>query len=379
MSLSAIPLPIRIVAGMLIGLLLFKAIGNASILLIIAAVLWTLLLAGLLYESGPLAALGGVPGLGKGLNWITNRTAAPNPAGDTAAEASAAKLSEEDRQALLTQAYHALDNAIGQEDARDLIETRLFEPARASTDDEPSFGTRAPAVMVVISGQRGLGAEQIARAIAKGYAGLGALKTAKVVELRSRDVRGSTDQISAVTDKAEEAIGGTLLMEDADWLLAPDPYGGGEPPGVEAGMALLGVAQANPQSFVIVATLEEGAEERLRQDSGHARWVGRLALRVVRLTPLEDEQLLSILLDELDAIRCPPEPDAERSLRVLIREVQEHSGAGFDNAEACRRIAEQLSTAEMEMALEDNAPAPVPGTPRTLALRHVQRVQDTWE
>ena len=330
MSLSAIPLPIRVVAGVLLIFLLFRLIGgHGDLLLILAGVLWAVVLISLLYESGPLARLGALPGVGWLLDRVTNRTGAPPPSSAGAAPGRSAKsqqprggLSDEDRARLLNEARATLEEIVGQSEACDTIETRLFQPARASTGKTSAFGTRAPAVIVAISGQRGLGADEIARAIAKGYAGHGALKRAHVVALHPHDIRAGTSQVNkAVTSKAEEAIGGTLLLEDADWLLDPDPYGGSTGPGVEAGLAILDVARRHHQSFLIVATFEDGGDNRLRNDSGHDRWLGRLTMHSVRLKPLDDDDLLVVLRRELEAIGCPLDPDADRSARALLREV----------------------------------------------------------
>lgn len=389
MSLSAIPLPIRIVAGVLLVFLLFRLIGgHGELLLILAGILWAVLLVALLYESGPLARLGGLPGAGQMLDWVTNRASAPPPSSGAAIPGrssppnqSRGGLNDEDRARLLAEAHATLEQIVGQEEARDLIETRLFEPARrASTAEAPAFGTRAPAVVVAISGQRGLGAEEIARAVAKGYVGHGALRRAHVVALRSHDLRTGASQVETVTAKAEEAIGGTLLLEDADWMLDPDPYGGPTAPGVEAGLAIFDVAQRHPQSFLIVATFAEGTDNRLRNDSGHDRWLGRLTVHNIRLKPLDDVDLLFVLRRELEAIGCPLDAAANRAARTLLRDVREHRGPDFDNAEACRRIAEQLSAAATEMALEDGRHLTgEPGAPRSISQDHVGRVRDTWE
>jgi hypothetical protein len=379
MSLSAIPLPIRLVAGLLVGMLVFSLARSGEIFLILAALLWAVVLIGLIHETGAVPALSRIGFVSTGLNRLTNRSArAPRASEQTEAPAGGARLGEAERRELLEEGLSELRTVVGQEAALDTIETRIFEPARRSTEDAPNFGSRAPALLVLIAGPVGVGARTIARAIGKVLAGYGALRTGKLVDLRPRDVRSGVDHVEAVTRKAEEAVGGMLLIEDADWFLNPDPYGGAKGPGLEAGSALLDVAEANPRAFVIVATLSEATLERLRNDPEHAKWIGRLGLRIVRLDPLDDDQLLGFLRREAEGMGYALSPDAERSARLLLREYREVMGDGFDNAEACRRLAEQLATAVSEMALEGEAPS---GGARAGAIerRHVQRVQETWE
>jgi hypothetical protein len=379
MSLSAIPLPIRLVAGLLVGMLIFSLAKSGEVFVIVAVLLWALVFFGLIYESGAVPALSGLGPVTSGLNWLTNRAARASKAAEAAAPpAAAARLGDDERRELLAEGLSDLRSVVGQETALDTIETRIFEPARRSTRETPSFGSRAPALLVLIAGPNGVGAREIARAIGKVLAGYGALRTGNLVELRPRDVRSGVDHVEAVTRKAEEAVGGTLLIEDADWFLNPDPFGGAKGPGLEAGAALLDVAEANPQSFVIIATLSEATLERLRNDPEHAKWTGRLGLRIVRLDPLDDDQLLDILRREAEDMGHPLAPDVERGARLLIREHRDVMGDGFDNAEACRRLAEQLATAVSEMALE-SGDASGDGRTRPIERRHVQRVQETWE
>ncbi|MEM9429170.1 MAG: hypothetical protein AAGA32_06700 [Pseudomonadota bacterium] len=381
MSLSAIPLPLRIIGGLLIGMLLFRFLGGMGpLLLIIGLVLWLAVGLALLYDSGAAAGLGGVPALGALLDRITNRSEARPPPPDAREKAAPAaprgSLGAEEREKLLAEAYERLDGLTGQAAAADLIETRVFEPIRSAPEDGPAFATRAPALAVILSGPRGVGLADAAFAVARGVAGLGALNRAHIAELRARDLRG--DATDAATKKAEEANGGTLYLPDADWLLAADPYGGASP-GVEAGLAILDVAERRPHSFLIVATLPEGMEETLRANDDHRRWLDRLAVRSIRLEGLEDDMLVDVLAAELEALGCPLEEEGRRPARALVREVREAQGAAFDNAEACRRLAEQLSAAETEMTLEAGAEPPVPGASRPIARRHVMRVQETWE
>ena len=376
--LRAIPLPIRLVVGLLLGVVLARLFGNLPTALLSLAILaWLLVLTGLAYEAGWLGRAGQLAVVGPALDRLVNRqariaTSAPVPA------ARPQQLSAADRERVLGEAYRELDAIVGQEQAKASIDLKLLEPARQSTEGHPSFGTRAPALFIGVRGPLGTDLRRMARAIGRAYVGLGALAKDKIVVLASRDARPGKDQVEAVRKKAEEAVGGVLLLEDADWLLEGDGYGGNSKPGVEAGVALLDVAVAHHQQMVIVATFAEAAEERLRGDADHARWMGQLAVRWVALQHLEEEELFALLHKELAAIGLQLDADAERPARALLRDVRETMGRNFDNSDACRRIAEQLGAIAAELATQEPASASQGGN-RSITARHVRLVSDSWE
>ena len=162
MSLSAIPLPIRLVAGLLVGMALFSLVSSGKIFIVLAVLLWTVVLMGLVHEAGIVPVLARLGPVAAGLNRLTNSAARASVApGETGPSRSAARLSEDERRKLLAEGLAELDAVPGQEAALDTIETRIFEPARRSTDDAPEFGSRAPALLVLISGPAGVGARAI--------------------------------------------------------------------------------------------------------------------------------------------------------------------------------------------------------------------------
>ena len=93
------------------------------------------------------------------------------------------------------------------------------------------------------------------------------------------------------------------------------------------------------------------AAERLTSDSEHRAWVGKLALRTIPFRDLEPDELAELVEARLDAAGWTLEDDARRPVERLMTEQADRAGGGFDNAEACRRIAERL----MEVARGDGA------------------------
>ena len=374
--LRAIPLPIRIVLGLLLGIVLARLLGNLTTALIIAAVLtWLVVLTGLAYESGWLGN-GLVPLVGPALDRLVSRQARQTR-GAPPSEAKPQQMSAADRERVLGEAYRDLDGIPGQEPAKALVDLKLLEPARQSSPGKPSFGTRAPAVFIGLNGPRGTAMDRMGRAIGRAYIGLGALANDRVVVLSSRDARPGRDLIDTTRKKAEEAVGGVLLLLDADWLLDGDAYGSNFKPGVEAGLALLDVAEAHPQQLAVVATFAEGTEERLRADGDHGRWMGRLAVRWVGLQHLEEDELFILLEEELRGVGAQLDAEAQRPARVLLRDVRDTMGRNFDNADACRRMADQLSAIATEMALQE--PPATEGRFRVISARHVRMAMDSWE
>jgi energy-coupling factor transporter ATP-binding protein EcfA2 len=342
--LRSIPLPLRIAGLGLLALLIYGLLGSAlsSLLVPLAVVLWTVSLLAWMYDQGWLNPLASVPGLSHFFSFMTNRSQAMAQPDKREQTPPPGELDDADRRKLYQAARESLAALFGNEDARDLIFQRILEPARANPDNP--FASNAPAAIVFVAGPRGIGKTTTAQAIAQLLVGVGAIKTAKIVTVRSTDLRGGefSSAIELSRAKAKAARGGTLLIDDAEWLLAPDPYGGQGSPGLDFGMTLVDVLRQAPGETVIICTLDALSLGRLKEDAEHARWLGKLARREIIFDDLDDQALIDILQLSLETMGWSLEDAATDATRRLLADMRDRKGTSFDNAEACRRTAEML-------------------------------------
>lgn len=378
--LSALPFPVRIVLFVLAGVLLFKVLGKIDNLLVgLSIVLWVVVVVGLLYASGYLNALSRVPILAGGLGALTGTRLAHGASGSprarptapaassSASPAAERALSDEERRQLSERATRTFsEDLIGVDDAIATIDESLLDVARSAQQRGEAgfgFGTTAPALVVILAGPHGVGKTVAARAIAELYAGAGILKTEKIVALRERDVDsgfGRTDAKTALK-LAESAVDGTLLVDNADWLAGADSA-------AEAGLAILEVAQTNPQRLLVILTTSDAVERKLRNDSRHGRWLNKLTVRTVTFKPLDEPTLFELLKRNLDGRQLRLDDKAEKPAVGLIRETRDAMGADFDNAVACRRLADDLAA----VALSGEADNTDPGIVTREDVRQVQ-------
>ncbi|MEM9287035.1 MAG: hypothetical protein AAGA36_01740 [Pseudomonadota bacterium] len=349
--LRSIPLPVRLGLGLLSVIMLYKLLQNfggfSGLIWLVAIVLWICVLLAALYDHGLLNPLTKVPGISHLLAFLTRRKSgaavSEGDVEDSAAKSTSGRaLTEEERDALFAEGMGKLDTLVGVDESLEIIEQRLLDVARAAKGaTEKGFGTKAPALVVVLCGPHGVGKTETAFAISKIYAGMSALESAKVVTVREQDVRSGAHS-DVAQEKTEAAIGGTLLLDDADWLLAADPYGGAGSPGVDFGVSMLDVLRTRPQETLVIITLSDSAERRLQNDGGHARWLGKLTVRSVPFSHLEIEDLYRIFQRHLDGHDVDHTDDTQVVFKGFVRDERARlSDDHFDNAEAARRMAER--------------------------------------
>lgn len=354
-ALRAIPLPLRIAAIFLLGLVVFQFVGKVPSAVFVSAAIafWSVALLTWVYDQGWANAFARVPGVSSVLGFLANRKALSGPNSGTSAERTVAppgELDESERQALFAKAQQSLAALHGNAAAREIIAQRIVAPARENPDNP--FGSSAPATIIMIAGPRGVGKTTLARTLANLLVGVGATKTASVVTVRPTDLR--TGEFASAVDlarsKVKSAKKGTLLIDDADWLLADDPYGAADTPGNDFGMTLVETASDTPDATLVVATMSVETLGRLKEDAEHSRWLGKLARREVVLQDLDDEALLTVLESELrDAGWHIEAEDAVTTARRMLSDLRDRKTPNFDNAIACRRAAEKL----VEITTED--------------------------
>lgn len=348
--LKAVPLPLRIVALLLIVLALSSVLGRApsSVFVTIAVALWLLVLTAWAYDQGWLNFLARAPGVSHLLGRLTSRAAISGGFGSAAASpapsAPPGELSSEDRFKLRAAAEKRLGELTGlDEGARGEID-RLLRQAEANPENP--FSSNAPATILFVAGPSGVGKTSLAQILAGLLTGAGAVKTAKIVKISQLDAQESGPQNLAELARTQvrAARGGVLLLDDADWLLTPDSYGDQTPPGVRFGAALLKALEEARREVLVVATLRESSLNGLTNDAAHAAWLGKLTQRKILLADFDEVALLDVLESELAAMDWRLEDDkAETAAQRLLSDLSRRKGgAEFDNAFACRRLAETL-------------------------------------
>lgn len=353
--LRAIPLPLRIAAIFLLGLVLFQFVGKMPSALFVSAaiVFWSVTLLTWVYDQGWVNALARVPGVSGALEFLTNRKALSGPETRTSTERTVAplgELDESERQALFEKAQQSLAALHGNDAAKEIITQRIVAPARENPENP--FGSSAPATIIMIAGPRGVGKTTLAHTLANLLVGVGAIKTARIVTVRPTDLRTGefASAIELARSKTKSARKGTLLIDDADWLLADDPYGAADTPGSDFGVTLVETASDTLDATLVVATMSVETLGRLKEDTQHSRWLGKLARREVVLQDLDDEGLLAVLKSELGSADWHIESEeAATTARRMLSDLRDRKTPNFDNAIACRRAAEKL----VEITTED--------------------------
>ncbi|WP_424830249.1 AAA family ATPase [Ruegeria sp.] len=308
-------------------------------MMVIAILLWAVVLLTLAWNFGWLNSLTRIPGAASFFGFMSAARSQQNTAGDSG---SRGKLSDADRAKLFADARARLAALEGVEATEDDIMVRLIGPAEE--DPENPFGTQSPALLALFAGPSGTGKTTAAVSAAQMLTGKGALETANIVTVRKTDLSsgqfGSAAQLARA--KAEQAVGGALLIEDAGWLLADDGYGG-PGPAEDFGQGLLDVLTQHPQRVFVAMTASTKDAASLQRASDVLRWLSKLTTRVFKFDDLPDDTLVELLEQRLEDVGWALEDDtAAGQARRLMAEIRDRAADNFDNAESCRRVAEQL-------------------------------------
>lgn len=206
------------------------------------------------------------------------------------------------------------------------------------------FGSAASAVVLVLQGPSGTGKSAFARHAADLLYGTGALASRDVIELGRDAVSVYGVDAQGLQAKLEGALGGTLLLEDADWLVA-EGESGGPSTGPSVTGPIVNFAQRHPGRLFIMCTASEKAGRLLSGDPGQRLWRAKVDLRTIDFTGFDDEALWSILQKLVGEKRLQIERSAAASAGKLLAGWRRTDGADFRNAHAVRELIDKADTA----------------------------------
>lgn len=350
-ALNAIPLPLRIATLFLLVLAAFALARNVSgsLIQVLAMLLWIVTMVVWMYDQGWLNPLARVPGISTFLAYMSNRSAlsGPSETANPSSQPPPGELNSADRQRVFELATQSLNALRGNLLTKDLIQQKLIDPAQENPSSP--FSANAPAMIVFLVGPKGVGMTTAAEAIAQLLTGVGAIKTAKIVTVREIDLRSSSS-VELANAKATAARGGSLVIDDADWLISQneDQYSPGNP-GVDFGLTLLDAISKNPGQTLILATMSEDAYKALKEDKSHTRWLNKLTTRELFFDHLEDEDLFDVFLEYLNANNWALGDDkVAKNVKKLLATLRVERESEFENTTTCRRLSELL----IELATE---------------------------
>ncbi|MCP5433396.1 MAG: AAA family ATPase [Alphaproteobacteria bacterium] len=355
---AKLPWPLLLAGGVVLFILALSILSAIKPYLGMAAIiLWLVLAVALAYHAGYLPFLGqSRPAhmvlsflLGPAAKAEEGRKSDPKATDDPA-----------DRARIAAEAGAKLSQILGQADGLAAVRRYLTIAEDAASRGRRSLGADRAAIFLV-HGPAGTGKSFLAKLLVDLLYGHGAVAIRKTVEL-ARPV-GSMAVASLEREwqvRIEQSLDGVLLVDNADWLAHADDLAGGT--FVSQFLALLDAAASrNPGKLCVVLTaVSSGPDVRgpdwLEGDAGR-RLLMRHSVFPVAFAALGDKDLLALFRNQITQRGLKLGGEAEDTAeRMLRRERQDH-GAGFDNAEAARRLAEQVALRLAERRADTVTPA----------------------
>jgi DNA polymerase III delta prime subunit len=291
-------------------------------------------------------------------NWLTNNVAtsqSENPPDDT-----------KKRRHRLEEAQRNLAKLKGIEESKDIVQSNLLDLIeRARQQGKSGFGVRADGVVLILSGPKGVGKTTYAELLEPLLYGLGALYKDTLIRFSQSDLSAGQSTYQVALDKAHNALDGMLLVDDADWLLEKEAWGGS--PGIEVGRTLSEVTKNYPHRLFMVLVLSASeTANRLLNDEAHQNWLNSFYKVEAEFDYLSDEVLFNLLTEYLaeDGLQMPSDPKpTERALRSGIANLNRQMGEQFNNTHAMRGLCDKIK--------------PLAGTGEVMP-EHVREAVQTW-
>jgi hypothetical protein len=239
-----------------------------------------------------------------------------------------------------TTAKRTLEELIGIDGAINTLNELVTKVEGAKDREQTGFGIHASAIVIAISGPDGTGKTTIAETLADLFFGFGALPSNNRLLLNEIDLR-DTDARSTITAACSQIGSGVIVFDDIDWV-SSYAAAGGRPSWLEIGNALSRNVKLNPNQFLVVLTGSENEVSKTLQDASNNKWLGELHIVRMQTTNLQEEDLLSILVQLLRKKGWDTGDGFESKALRAIREQKRQSSQSFDNVKAIRKLADIL-------------------------------------
>lgn len=363
-----IPLPVKILAGLLLALLIASMAGSMGrVFALAAAVLWAAAAVVVLHIAGLVP-----PGIWSGVAEMVTKVLAPtakaiaptrgSPSSANVAAAAPRQSRQSDiessRPKALERGQNQLKAMIGDDPARTEILEKIVPLARTSATKGKRLLGASRALIVLITGPHGVGKSVVARALADMFYGLAVVDIPILSELPAPSGSRLTPDWALAL---EEGLDGVTLVDNAAWLLQTHPLTGGLH--VDGFLeAVTQVANTSPGKLTLIITLTETDLEAIHQRTSFRDLLRRLTVRHLAMRGMEPLDLVAVLEAQLQKQQLRLPAGQTEPIRRLIKRYSD--AENFDNAEAMRRVSEGLGEAlmgtnrhdvtleELEMAFE---------------------------
>lgn len=269
------------------------------------------------------------------------------------------KPSSRDRERLFKEAEQQISTLKGIDEVLMAVQNRLLDLAEdARHRRQAGFGILAPGIVVILAGASGVGKSFLARQFPALFCGQGAFEHNDCITLNEQDVTSlgyGASLYKLVEEKAGQALGCMLLLEDADWLMQT-AAADGNPAASEAGKALLRVAEANPGKLFVTLTMTPSGSRKLLNDSQQETWLNKLQVELIEFPErLDNAVLFELLSGHLHKLGLEVEDSARKALQGHINTLRHDLGERFDNANAMRRVADRVAQQVVRRSAEGGA------------------------
>lgn len=342
-----IPLPVKIVGGIVLAIALLSMFDSLSgILGLIAIVLWVLGGAVVMQSAGLVSS-----GMAGSLASMATRLLAPGvrpaaasaratPHAATAAPAPSQTRQVDlvaDRKKAVARAESQLRAMVGDDPARTEILEKLIPQARAFAEKKKPLLGAQRGLVFLITGPHGVGKSMVARALADLLYGLEVVQKPVLFEVPPPTGSRLAPDWAATF---EEGLDGVTLADNASWLLQTHPLtGGSHADGFFA--AVTQVANAHPGRLAVIVTLADKELEGIHQRAGFKDFVRRLTVRHLAMSAMEPVALVKVLQSNFRQHGLRWSDALNEPVRRLIKRSAEDA-EHFDNAEAMRRVTESI-------------------------------------